>query len=182
MSTVVVPSTATPASKPGLSRLLLVNIPYFALYLISVWLIALTDENPIEAATRWQLFIPLVALVSVIDGWHDTRGPKPTYLIQQVLHWGALMAATWLLFLPEMESYMNAESHGFIAAYMLGLTAILSGIYFEWKMSVFGAFLIASAVGIAFLSDNALMMTLIGGAVLGIVITLLLRRRRAAEV
>lgn len=168
-------------AKAGLMRLLIVNIPYLALYVIAVWLIALTDRDPTEAAMQWQFFIPLVALVSIIDGWADRRDHWATYLTKQVLHWGTLMAVTWLMFLPEMAAFMNSENHGFVVSYMLGLTAVLSGIYLEWKMSVFGAFLILSDIGIAYLSDNALLVALVGVALFGIVVTLLLRRRPKSE-
>jgi hypothetical protein len=75
-----------------------------------------------------------------------------------------------------MERFLNAESHGFVIAYMLGLGAILSGIYLDWRMAVFGLFLVGSAVGIGFLDQNAMLLTLIGVAILAIAITLLLRR------
>ena len=178
MSDVADPAVPQTSAKSSMLRLLLVNLHYIALYVISIWLVAVTDSDPEKAAIQWQLFIPVVALISIIDGWQDTRESKVVYLIQQILHWGALMLVVYLLFLPEMENFLNAESHGFVLAYLLGLAAILSGIYLEWKMAVFGAFLIASAVGIGYLSDNALMLSLIGIAVAGIAITLLIRKHR----
>lgn len=178
MSDVADPAVPKTGIKSSLLRLMLANLPYIALYVISIWLVAVTDSDPGKATTQWELFIPLVALVSIIDGWKDTRETKVVYLIQQLLHWGALMLVVYLLFLPEMQNFLNAETHGFVLAYLLGLAAILSGIYLEWKMAVFGAFLIASAVGIGYLSDNALLLTLIGTAVAGIAITLLIRKHR----
>jgi uncharacterized membrane protein len=38
----------------------------------------------------------------------------------------------------------------------------------DWKMALFGLFLVGSGVGIAFLNDNAMLLTLIGIAVVGV--------------
>jgi len=166
----------TADAKPSWLYVLLASSPYILIYIATIWLVAMTDSESAKAATYWQYFVPIVGLVSVIGGWSKAGGSKAKYLTEQVLHWGALMAVIYLLFLPSMEQFLNAESHGFVIAYMLGLGAILSGIYLDWRMAVFGLFLVGSAVGIGFLDQNAMLLTLIGVAILAIAITLLLRR------
>jgi hypothetical protein len=163
-------------AKPSWLHVVLVNSPYILIYGATIWLVAMTDRDSAKAATYWQYFVPIVGLVSVIGGWGKATESKGKYLMEQVLHWGALLLVIYLLFLPDMEQFLNAESHGFVIAYMLGLAAILSGIYLDWKMAVFGLFLLASAVGIGFLDENALLITLIGVGIAAILVTLLIRR------
>jgi len=60
----------------------------------------------------------------------------------------------------------------------IGLAAILSGIYLDWKMAVFGAFLVASAIGLGYIEDNLMMMLTISSVALaGVVVTLLVRSK-----
>jgi hypothetical protein len=164
------------AAKTSWQHLLLVNAPYILIYGLTIWLVALTDRNPATAARYWQYFVPLVGLVSVIGGWSKSRESRARYLTEQVLHWGSLMLVIFLLFLPDMQQFLNADSHGFVIAYLLGFAAILSGIYQDWKMGVFGVFLVGSAVGIGFLDENAMLFTLIGVAVAAVAVTLLIRK------
>jgi hypothetical protein len=171
--------TATPsatAEKPSWRRVLLVNSPYILLYVLTIWLVALTDRDPVTAARYWQYFVPIAGLVAIIGGWSKSPESRSRYLIEQLLHWGSVMLVIYLLFMPELQQFLNADSHGFVVAYVLGLAAILSGIYQDWKMGVFGLFLIGSAVGIGVLEDNAMLLTLVGVAAAGVAITLLVRK------
>jgi hypothetical protein len=167
------------AAGPGWVHFLFGNLLYILLYIGAIALVATTGNNPQRAAAYWQYFILFVGLVSVIGGWRvvgPTTRDKVVYFIRQILHWGALLVAINLLFLPSMQSFLNAESHGFMAAYLLGLAAILSGIYLDWKMSVFGAFLLGSAVGVGFLDDNAVLLTISAVAVAAVAVTFLVGR------
>lgn len=162
-------------------RFLIANVPYVVLYVIAIWLVALTDSNQAAASADWELFIPLVGLVSIIGGWRYAGvGGRPiwVYLLKQVLHWGVLVVVINLLFLESMLQFLNAQDHGFVVIYLLGLAAILSGIYLDWKMAVFGTFLILSAIGIGYIEDNLLViMTASLAAVVGVLLTLVFRNR-----
>jgi hypothetical protein len=167
------------ANQSGWTKVLFVSLPYLVLYVASIVLTAMTDAEPERATQLWKMFMPFVALVSVIGGWRfsgESAKEKAIYVGKQVLYWGAVLAVINLLFMGDTAHFLNAESQGFIVAYVLGLSALLSGIYIDWKMSLFGAFLIASTVGIAFLDDNAVLISTGGVAVAGIAITVLLRR------
>lgn len=168
------------AHKAGWTKVLFVSLPYLALYVASIVLTAMTDAEPGRATALWKMFMPFVALVSVIGGWRfsgEGTKEKGIYIGKQVLYWGAVLLVINLLFMGDTAHFLNAESQGFIVAYVLGLSALLSGIYIDWKMSLFGAFLIASTIGIAFLDDNAVLISAGGVAVAGIAITVLMRRR-----
>jgi hypothetical protein len=55
--------------------------------------------------------------------------------------------------------------------YILGLAGILSGLYLDWKMALFGLFLIFSGVVIAFLDNNALLIAVGGTATIAVIMT-----------
>ncbi|WP_201219158.1 hypothetical protein [Halochromatium roseum] len=169
-----------PQAKPvSWTKVLFVSLPYLVLYIAAIVLVAMTDADPERTADLWKLFMPVVALVSMIGGWRfsgDDTKEKALYIGKQVLYWAAVLVGIYLLFMGDTPHFLNAESQGFVVAYILGLSALLSGIYVDWKMSVFGAFLIASAIGIAFVDDNAMLIS-IGGIVVAAITVLLMRWR-----
>ena len=174
-------ASTTTAGNQSMFIKLLWGLPYIAIYAIAIWLIALTNSNPTAAYPKWEWFIPLVALVSVIGGWKsmDRAGNNfLVYLLKQALHWGALLFVLYMLFLPDVEHFLSADSHGFVVVFLLGLTALLSGIYLDWKMALFGLFLIGSGVGIAYLEDNAMIITILGVGLFAILLTVFVRSHK----
>ncbi len=167
------PALPHPASR--LARLAIANVPYVALYAIAVGLIAMTDHNPASAKEAWNVFIPLVGLVSAASGWNRyagaTKETQLRYVLRQVLHWGALLLVIRLLFLGDVQHFLRAEDDGFVIIYLVGLTSLLAGIYLDWKMALFGLFLIYSGVVIAFLDDNALLIAVGGAALMAVIVT-----------
>ena len=166
-------------------RLLLQHIPYAVLYLVALGLVAMTSHNAAGTSIYWQLFIGLVALVSIIAGWRFAGAsdhPRWVYLLKQVLHWGALVLVIRLLYTHDLQDFLNDEQDGFVTIYVLGLTAILSGIYLDWRMALFGIFLLLSGVGMAWIDDNAMLISLIAvAAAVGVAATLVFRRRGKPE-
>jgi hypothetical protein len=162
-------------------RLLLYHVPYAILYVVALILVAMTSHDAAGTNTYWQLFIGLVALVSTIGGWRfagTSADPRWVYLLKQALHWGALVLVIQLLYTHNLQAFLNDEQDGFVTIYVLGLTAILSGIYLDWRMAVFGLFLLLSGFGMAWIDDNAMAISLIGAAAAAaVLITLIFRRR-----
>jgi len=160
-----------PTSTVG--KFTLATLPYLVLYAIAVVLIAITDHDPASTEDVWNYFIPLVALVSTITSWGrhagDSWQTRSLYILRQLVHWGALLLVIHLLFQSDVQHFLKAETDGFVIIYILGLASILSGVYLDWKMAVFGLFLIFSGVIIAFLDDNALLIVLGGTATLAVV-------------
>ena len=175
-------SSATSAPGAGKFKPLLAILPYVVLYLLAIWLVALTDSNadPGRIRVLWQGFVPAVGLLAIWGGWQGMKagagGPRP-YLLRQVLHWLATLLVIHLLFGETLQAFLATEVHGFVAIYVMGLSAILAGIHMDWKMGLFGLFLVGGGVGIAFLDDNAMFLTLAAIAVVGVGLSLVLLRR-----
>jgi hypothetical protein len=157
----LLPQPQSIAGKFALSAL-----PYGVLYVLAVVLIAMTDHNPASSKDAWDYFIPLVGLVSAVSGWSRHAGDdwqsRTRYVLKQIVHWGALLVVIHLLFQQDVQHFLRAETDGFVIVYLLGLAGLLSGLYLDWKMAIFGLFLIFSGVFIAYLDDNALLFA-IGG-------------------
>ena len=166
-----------PHLKSRLAKLAVATLPYVVLYAIGVVLIAMTDRNPASTQGAWDWFIPLVGVVATFSGWRHHAGDiwqtRGRYILRQVMHWGSLLIVIHLLFQSDVQHFLKAQTDGFVIIYILGLGGILSGLYLDWKMAVFGLFLIFSGVFIAFLDDNALMIVVSGIATLAVIVTAL---------
>lgn len=162
-----------PRPQSALGKVAVVTVPYIVLYAFAVVLIAMTDSDPASAQGAWKYFIPLVGLVSTVGGWSQHAGTewqtRTRYLLRQFAHWTSLLVVIHLLFQQDVQHFLRAETDGFVIVYVLGLAAILSGLYLDWKMAVFGLFLIFSGVVIAFLDDNALLIAIGGTATMAVV-------------
>jgi hypothetical protein len=149
-------------------RFLLYQLPYLVLYIVALGLVAMTAHDATGMSDYWQMFIPLVALVSILGGWRwagATGSARWGYILRQVLHWGALVLVIQLLFAHAVQDFLNDQQDAFVSVYLIGLAALLSGIYLDWKMALFGVFLLLSGVALAWLNENWLMLSLvIGGA------------------
>jgi hypothetical protein len=158
------------------------QLPYLILYVATIVLVAMTDREPAEAAMKWLWFIPAVALVAIFGGWRSNAGDsgksKAIYLFRQFLHWAALAVVVHYFFTKDLLHFLNAETDGVVMIFLLGLTAMLAGVHADWKMGLFGAFLIFSGVAIGWFDDNALLLGLLGGgALLAVLLTLLVRAK-----
>jgi hypothetical protein len=169
-------SSASARRGPGFFYYLIQVIPFAALYAIAVVLVAMTETDAAGSMKAWLQFIPLVAGVSIVLGWGNVRCSNYFgYLIRQALHWGGLAVIVYyVVALPEVQQFIPNAITGFTVLCLLGLTSYLAGVHTDWRMMVFGAALLASAVGIAFLDDWSLVLA--GAAVAIVIVTLILHR------
>lgn len=166
-------------------RFLYYQVPYVALYVAALGLIAMTHHESAGTSIFWQMFIPVVALVSLLGGWRyagTAPGSRWAYVLKQVLHWGALVLVIQLLYARDPQDFLNDEQDGFVVMYLLGLAAILSGIYLDWRMALFGVFVLLSGVAIASIDDAAMLLTLIAGAGVAAVVATLFVRHQGTRV
>ncbi len=160
-------------------RFMLYQLPYVVLYVAAFGLVAMTSHDAASTSAYWQMFIPLIALVSILGGWHwagASGDPRWMYLARQVLHWGTVILVIRLLYAHNVQDFLNDEQDSFVIIYIVGLAAVLSGIYLDWKMALFGIFLLLSAVGMAWLEDNVVLLLAVAlVALAAAVVTLIVR-------
>ena len=81
----------TPSRSFSWVKLLLMVVPYVVLYVVAVWLVAMTDSSPDRAGRLWLWFVPAVGLIAIHGGWQRMKSSEDSisgYLIRQILHWG----------------------------------------------------------------------------------------------
>ncbi|MFB1490022.1 MULTISPECIES: hypothetical protein [unclassified Thiocapsa] len=171
MSNANQPSLTQPdaGQRSGLVRLMLEQWPYVLLFVAVIAGVAFTDMRLEFALLYWQILIPVFGLVALAIGWSgvgDDGKARTGLVIKTILHWGALFVLVWILYLPQLKDVLNAELTGLQIIFLLGLTAFLSGVHGNPRMSVVGIFLIVSGIVVAFLDDAALMMSMLAVAVL----------------
>jgi len=170
--------SAAPAKKATLLSLLLREWPFVLLYVLALACMGLTNADAGRSSFYWQLLIPVTGVVAIFVGWGMVEpGMRMEMVIKQVLHWGAVLVAVWLLFLPVLDAFLSDQAHGFVVVYVFGLAAVLDGVHWNWKMAVFGAFLIFGAIIMAFFQDAALAIS-VTAAVVAVAGTFLWSRLR----
>jgi hypothetical protein len=155
--------------RSGFMRLMLDEWPYVLLFVAVIVGIAFTDMRLDFAPLYWQILIPIFGVVALVIGWSgagDDSKARTAFVIKTVLHWGALFGVVQLLYLPQLQAVLNAEVTGLQIIFLLGLTAFLSGVHGNARMSVIGLFLVGSGIVVSFLDDAAMMISAVGVAVL----------------
>lgn len=170
-----------PKKQLARKRFLAYNFPYLILYVLTIGLVGWTMHNEAGAAQTWQFAIPVIALVSILGGWRrggEGFGQHSAFVFRQILHWAALVVVIQLIYLPSVQGFLNNEAYGFLVICLIGLTAVLSGVHFDWKMALYGAFVLFTGVVLAILEDNMLLILMVAGVgFVGVLLSLLIRGR-----
>jgi hypothetical protein len=132
------------------------EIAFIALLLLAIGGMAVADFSARLALSYWLAVIPLFGAVSVYSGWRRARaGGKnvSAVLLSQLLHWGALVLAMYLIYLLERTGRLNREDAGLVALLSLSLTTVLAGIHFDWRLAVLGMLLAVGTAGAALVEE-----------------------------
>lgn len=181
------PATATPGSGPtgtgvggaGTGRRLGVEeVGFIALLLLATVGMAVADFSARWGLWYWLMVIPLFAAASAYASWRHERaaaGNVGAVLLRQLLHWGTLALAMYLVLTFEGTGRLNREDAGLVALLALSLTTVLAGVHFDWRLAVLGLLLAAVAACVA-LVEEFFWILLVPFVVAGIVVVLWRRR------
>lgn len=165
-------STSTSTSKPAPEksrRLGVEEIAFIALLVLSIGGMAVEDFSETAGLRYWLFVIPLFAAVSIYTGWRRASASGKNIgavLASQVLHWGVLALAVYLIYLLERSGRLNQEDAGLVALLALSLTTVLAGIHFDWRLAVLGV-LLAVATACAALVEEFFWILLIPAILVG---------------
>ncbi|NCA70718.1 MAG: hypothetical protein EOM91_11545 [Sphingobacteriia bacterium] len=185
MSTTDQPSLTQPDTHSGgFWRLVLAEWPYILLFIAVIAGIAITDLKLEFALLYWQILIPIFGILALVIGWPDAGEDASTRLrfaLKTFFHWAALFGLILILYYPPVAETLSSEATGMHIIFLLGLTAVLSGIHGKLEMAVVGLFVIGSGIMIAFIEDAAVMMSIVALAVVivSIIVHKLLASRTA---
>ncbi|MCF1184059.1 hypothetical protein L0E83_11535 [Marichromatium gracile] len=153
-------------SKQSQSPLMVAILPSVFLYIAAVVLVFFAREDFAATTQYWEFFIPVVAFISILSGWSQAYAfdhSRFFYLIKQLLHWGALGGLLWLFYDHGIRDALSAEQYNLVQLYLLGLAALIAGLYLDTKMLFFGAFIACCAYLLADPANSAV-LTSVGDA------------------
>lgn len=164
MSTNPDPVAGVPAERPGWGRLLLRQSPYLLLAVLGFAGVAYTDIDPVASFRYWQLLPVAFAIICIAVNWRRSgeMGVSRTRLVvQQVLHWAAVLVAIEILQLPFVGAEIGSLVKSIFALHLLATGTVLAGVYLDYRLGVVGLGMWLGLLGIALLEDAALTIALL---------------------
>jgi hypothetical protein len=155
------------------------EVAFIALVVLAIGGMAVADFSASSGLTYWLVVIPFFGAVSVYSGWRRARADGKRVgkvLLSQILHWGSLVLAVYLIYLLERTGRLNREDAGLVALLSLSLTTLLAGIHFDWRLAVLGI-LLAVGTACAALVEEFFWILLILSVVVGVVVVVWERRK-----
>jgi hypothetical protein len=153
----------------GLSPLGLALIPLLVLFAATVVLFWLSQKDMSGTYKYWEIFVPVVAVVSLVSGWtqaYVSNSNRAWYLLRQVIHWGALIGLLYLLNSQGYRELMSDQQYTALMIYLLSLGTLLAAVQMDIKLIFFSVFLAFCAFLIAVPADNPTLIAV--GNTLGI--------------
>lgn len=144
------------------------NLPFVAIIVLGLVGISRTSLSQTPSPNYWLIVTPIIALVCIVAGWrHTASGERIGMAVTQVLQWAAVLVAMYLVTVSDVDRSLNANALGLMILTLLGLGVFVSGLNLRaWKLCVTGAFLAVAVPAIAWLQDAALLLVLIGLALI----------------
>ncbi len=169
MSAAATDQATTPKRDNGLSPLGLALIPLLVLFAATVVLFWLSQRDMSGTYKYWEIFVPVVAVVSLVSGWtqaYVSNSNRAWYLLRQGIHWGALIGLLYLLNSQGYRELMSDQQYTALMIYLLALGTLLAAVQMDIKLIFFSAFLAFCAFLIAVPADNPTLISV--GSFLGI--------------
>lgn len=166
-------------------RLFLWRAPYLAMLLLALGGVAWTSFSPGATSLYWQFLAPIFGVICVASEWKSSSGADRWRLIwTQTLHWGAVLIAARMLFLPSIQRMLNSDAIGLMVLGLVSLGTVLAGVHAaSWEIALVGVIL-ALAIPAAALLEQMTVLLLLGLALLvagGVLFLWLKGRLRAAR-
>jgi ABC-type uncharacterized transport system fused permease/ATPase subunit len=139
--------------------------------------VGITDFSPQHSWKYWLSMVPIFGTLSFLGGWSRVRRRGQSWWVMlrtQLLHWGALLVAVYMIFLLLGAGRLDNENTGLVALLALSLTTFLAGVHFDWRFCLVGAFLAVTLIMAAWVEEYVWMMLIF--AVLLVLVGLLVGR------
>jgi len=151
-------------------RALANDLPYLAIIVLGLVGTSWTSVSRSSTSGYWIVMTPVFAAICVYAGWrHIEPGARFGMAATQILQWAAFLVAMYLVTVTDARGVLNANGTGLMLLTLLALGVFVSGLYLRsWKLCVTGAFLAVSVPVAAWVQRAALLILLIGVAVVGL--------------
>lgn len=145
------------------------DLPFVLVLVLTVVGVAYTSFSNQPIILYWELLAPAIGIVCVAAGWHRTTdsASKWRLIATQGLHWLAFLLLMNLLLLPNVQRLFNAGSIGLAIFVLLTLGTFTAGVHvLSWHVCFLGLIMAISIPAIAFIQTSALIVAVIGAAIL----------------
>jgi hypothetical protein len=149
---------------------LLDNLPFVAIIVLGLIGSGWASISRTPTARYWVVVTPIIAVICIVAGWrHTLRGERVGMVVTQALQWAAVLIAMYLLTISTVEQSLSSTATGLMLLTVLALGVFVSGLDLRsWKLCVTGAFLAVSVPAIAWIQHAALLLLLVGLALIGL--------------
>ncbi len=115
----------------------------------------------------WHWLILVFGLICILTQWSNV---KPTLksrlalIARQILHWGAVLALAFLLYLlsgghNNITDLIDDRQGSFMMTLTIALSTYLAGIYYDWRLCVVAVFILTGGIiNVAFSNLAPLLM------------------------
>lgn len=137
------------------------NWPYLTMLALSIIGVALSSVAPIRMKFYWELLVPVFGIITFFVQ-RDPETPIVTAVLRDVLHWGAVLVAMWLLMIPTVADMLNLDGMALMLLTVLALGTFTAAIQaWSWRLGLIGVFLGLCVPLFAWLERSSLLVTLI---------------------
>lgn len=137
-------------------------LPLLVLFGATLMLFWLSQRDMTATYKYWEIFVPVVAVISLVSGWGQaylSDNNRLWYLIRQFVQWGLLIGLLYVLNTQGIRALMSDQQYTGIVLYLLAFTTLAAAIQMDFKLVFFGVFLLFCAYVIMMPANNP---TLIG--------------------
>ncbi len=151
---------------------LIEDLPYVAIIVLGLIGISWTSLSRTPTATYWVYLTPLIGVICIVAGWRHTQsGERIAMIVIQVLQWAAVLIAMYLITTTNARQSLEANATGLMLLTLLALGVFVSGLNLRaWKLCLTGAFLAVAVPMVAWVEQAALLLLLVGAALIGLLI------------
>ena len=153
----------TPAPTHG-APFWLRELPYLAILVFTALGVAYVSMTRQPIVHYWDALAVFIGIVGIVVGWHGltTAAERWRLVWTQVLHWAAFLVAMNMVFLPSVQSLLNADSTSLLVLFQLALGTFVAGVHTaSVKLAINGVVMALMVPAIAWLDRSALMLTIL---------------------
>jgi hypothetical protein len=165
-------SAPTESRRTPIWASLLDELPYVAIIVLALVGISWTSISGASTTSYWVILTPVFALICIVTGWrHTLSGERASMVVTQILQWAAVLVAMYLIAVSGGRAVLNTNATGLMLLTLLALGLFVSGLNLRaWKLCLTGAFLAIAVPAIAWVEQAALLLLLIGLALIGVLL------------
>jgi len=156
----------------GLWAWLMRDLPYAAMLAFALGGLVLTSFRGAGTYYYWMALAPIYGLIAIASGWRllETGAERVQLVLTQVLHWVGILAAMWLMFLPQVRGIENDNAASLSLLILLALGTFLAGVHARvWRVCIVGAFLALAVPVVAWIQDSAVLLLVVALLVMVVV-------------